>query len=209
MIELNTVIMFTVASLLLALAPGPDNIFVLTQSIANGKSVGMIITLGLCTGLIVHTTVVALGISVIFKTSMIAFNILKYLGAAYLLYLSWLAFRAPSNRIQISQNNRMSTIKYYRRGIIMNVTNPKVSIFFMAFLPQFTNPEKGLITLQLIFLGFIFIVATFLVFGSISQIAAIIGNWIIKTKNGQNYLNKISGIVFIALAVKLFFTARQ
>ena len=94
MLSLSTVVLFFSAAILLALAPGPDNIFVLTQAALRGKAAGIFVTLGLCTGLIVHTTAVALGVAAIFQASMLAFNLLKYIGAAYLLYLAWQAFHA-------------------------------------------------------------------------------------------------------------------
>jgi threonine/homoserine/homoserine lactone efflux protein len=207
--DIDTLIMFITASFLLGLAPGPDNIFVLTQSIINGRSAGFIITLGLCTGLVVHTTVVALGISVIFQTSIIAFNILKYCGVAYLLYLAWKAFRSSSDKIELNERTPLTSPQLYRRGIIMNITNPKVSIFFMAFLPQFADPTRGPIALQLIILGVIFILVTIIVFNLISQLAGIIGKWISKSEKGEKLLNRIAGLVFVSLAVKLILTEQK
>ena len=99
MLPLDIVITFFTASVLLALVPGPDNIFVLTQSTLHGKVPGLIVMLGLCTGILVHTTAVALGVAIIFQTSTVAFSILKFIGAGYLLYLAWQAFRASSEKI--------------------------------------------------------------------------------------------------------------
>jgi len=209
MINLNTLIMFLTASTLLAFSPGPDNIFVLTQSIVYGRAAGLKITLGLCTGLIVHTTIVSLGVSVIFQTSLIAFNALKYIGALYLLYLSWKAFKASSSKLDTDKKEKLTSWQLYRRGIIMNVTNPKVSIFFMAFLPQFTNPSNGSITLQLIILGLLFMLDTLVVFGIISQLSGIIGKWISKSEKGEKILNRVAGTVFVSLAIKLILTGQK
>jgi threonine/homoserine/homoserine lactone efflux protein len=208
MFDINTLLTFITASTVLAFAPGPDNIFVLTQSIVSGKSAGIKITLGLCTGLIVHTSIVTFGVAAIFQTSLLAFNILKYIGAGYLLFLSWKAFKASSSDIKINKNNKLSSWQLYRRGIIMNVTNPKVSIFFMAFLPQFANPSRGSITIQLLLLGFMFIIVTFVVFGLISQLAGIIGKWLMKTKKAERILNILAGSIFAGLAFKLAITER-
>jgi len=131
------------ASILLALAPGPDIIFVLTQSMTKGSRSGIVIALGLCSGLIFHTSAVALGVAVIFQTSIIAFTILKCVGAAYLLYLAYMAFKDASKSKLEAQNAPVDLLSLYKRGILMNITNPKVSIFFLAFLPQFTNPNWG------------------------------------------------------------------
>jgi threonine/homoserine/homoserine lactone efflux protein len=203
MLDYNTLIMFATASILLALAPGPDNLFVLTQSMLFGRSAGFKITLGLCTGLIFHTTVVSLGVAAIFQTSVIAFNTLKYIGAAYLLYLAYGAFRASSSKLEVKESVKLSSWNLYRRGIIMNITNPKVSIFFMAFLPQFTDPAKGSITLQMFLLGFIFILATIVIFGSISQLAGAAGKLLSKSAKVDRVLNILAGSVFAGLAVKL------
>jgi threonine/homoserine/homoserine lactone efflux protein len=208
MFELETIIMFSTASLLLALAPGPDNIFVLTQSIVHGRNAGIIITLGLCTGLLFHTAIVALGIAAIFKTSLTAFNILKFIGASYLLYLAWKAFTSKESIQQKNESTKVKPFQLYRTGIIMNVTNPKVSIFFLAFLPQFTNVNNGSITIQIIMLGFIFIICAFIVFSIISQISGAIGKQLYRSDKISRVLNKVAGTVFTALALKLIFTQR-
>lgn len=201
--DLSTLVMFSSASVLLALAPGPDNIFVLTQSALKGKLVGLVVTMGLCTGLLVHTSAVVLGAAVIFQTSALAFHALKYIGAGYLLYLAWHAFRAGATRVDSQQAQEISLWRYYVRGIIMNVTNPKVSIFFLAFLPQFTTPGRGSLSLQLIVLGLLFIVATFVVFGAISLLAATLGQLLAKSDRLQILLNRVAGTVFVGLALKL------
>jgi threonine/homoserine/homoserine lactone efflux protein len=191
------------ASVLLALAPGPDNIFVLTQSALRGKAAGMLVTLGLCTGLVVHTTAVAFGVAAIFQASAAAFTVLKLFGAGYLLYLAWHAFRAASQDISAGRSKGLSAGRLYRRGIIMNVTNPKVSIFFMAFLPQFADPARGPLTLQMLLLGGVFIVSTILVFGGIALMAGAIGQWLSRSPKTQVVMNRVAGLVFVGLAVKL------
>ena len=172
----DTFLLFLTASLLLCIAPGPDNIFVLTQSMLRGVSSGLFVTLGLCTGLLVHTSAVALGVAVIFQQSLLAFTMLKLCGAAYLLYLAWGAFRAGASGLGSLKAAALDKTALYRRGIVMNITNPKVSIFFLAFLPQFTNPTQGHLTLQLLELGAIFIVCTLLVFGLVSLLVGKLGN---------------------------------
>jgi len=203
MIPIDTLTAFFMASVLLALAPGPDNIFVLTQSALRGKSAGLLVTLGLCTGLLVHTTAVAFGVAVIFQASAVAFTALKLFGAAYLLYLAWHAFRASSQDISADRSNGMSAGRLYRRGIIMNVTNPKVSIFFMAFLPQFADPARGPLSLQMLLLGGVFIVSTILVFGGIALMAGSIGQWLSRSPKTQVVMNRVAGLVFVGLAIKL------
>jgi threonine/homoserine/homoserine lactone efflux protein len=204
MIDFNTLVLFISASLLLALAPGPDNIFVLTQSMLKGAKSGVFITLGLCSGLVFHTLAVALGVAAIFQTSLLAFNILKFIGAAYLLYLAYLSFKSSSKSSLQAEKNNLTLFQLYKRGIIMNVTNPKVSIFFLAFLPQFTNPQNGSITLQIFILGALFMLSALLVFSSI----AFMSGKLKRSHNAENILNKIAGTIFAALALKLAFAQR-
>jgi threonine/homoserine/homoserine lactone efflux protein len=207
-IPFETVSLFLAASVALALAPGPDNIFVLTQSALYGRSSGIMVTLGLCTGLLVHTTAVAVGVAVLFQTSALAFNALKFLGAAYLLYLAWQAFRAGASDLASSSATGRNFRKLYVRGIVMNVTNPKVAIFFLAFLPQFAEPENGSLTLQLLAFGGLFIIAAFLTFGAISWGAGSLGEWLRRSDRAQRIMNRVAGTVFIGLALKLVTTER-
>lgn len=207
MLNIEIMIAFFSASLLLALVPGPDNIFVLTQSIFQGKKSGLIVMLGLCTGLIFHTLAVAFGVAIIFQTSLFAFTLLKIVGAVYLLYLAWQIFNAPSEKIDNKNNNVLVDYrKLYYRGIIMNITNPKVSIFFLAFLPQFTDPSLGSVNLQMILLGALFILATILIFGAIALLSGFLSKAFNKSEKSQKVLNKLAAFVFLGLAVKLIST---
>ncbi len=203
MIPIESLITFVMASVLLGLAPGPDNIYVLTQSALYGRKAGITITFGQCSGLLVHTTAVALGVAVLFQTSIVAFTLLKIVGAIYLLYLAWHAFRASSKQLQTGRGNELSGLALYRRGIIMNVTNPKVSIFFLAFLPQFAVPANGPMAQQIFVLGALFILMTLLVFGGIAMMAGSLGSWLGHSAKAQIVLNRIAGTVFASLALKL------
>jgi threonine/homoserine/homoserine lactone efflux protein len=208
MFSIETLLTFFTASVLLALAPGPDNIFVLTQSSLYGRRAGLAVTCGLCTGLIGHSTAVALGVAVVFQRSAAAFSALKFIGAAYLVYLAWQAFRASAARIETEGRGEANLRKLYGRGIIMNLTNPKVSIFFLAFLPQFADPSRGPIWLQLLLLGGVFILSTILVFGGIALLAGTLGQWLQRSDRAQGIMNKVAGAVFVGLALKLATTTR-
>ena len=204
MVSVDTIITLGFTSILLSLAPGPDNIFVLTQSALYGRRTGIFITLGLCTGLLFHTTAVAFGVAAIFQTSAWAFTALKLSGAAYLLYLAWQAFRAPVERLDDQPRTvAVSAGKLYQRGIIMNITNPKVSIFFLAFLPQFATPDAGPVAPQIVIFGLIFMFSALVVFSQISALAAMLGGWLSRSDKAQKYLNHIAGLVFVGLALKL------
>lgn len=203
MLSNETFSAFFLASTLLAIAPGPDNVFVLTQSALHGKLSGLVVVFGLCTGLLVHTTAVAFGVAVIFQASTLAFTLLKIIGACYLVYLAWQIFRATPEQIRMQSDQQKSLGTLYRRGIIMNVTNPKVSIFFLAFLPQFADPVRGPISLQMVALGGIFITATILVFGAIALIGGALGEWLNRSERAQRVMNWTAGTIFVGLALKL------
>ncbi|MCK9274872.1 MAG: LysE family translocator [Syntrophales bacterium] len=203
MLSFETFTAFFAASFILALAPGPDNIFVLTQSAMHGRKAGIIITLGLCTGLVFHTAAVTLGIAALLQASAIAFTFLKIAGACYLLYLAWQAFHSSAAEINFQKTHNLGSWQACRRGIIMNITNPKVSIFFMAYLPQFADPGRGSVAVQIMLLGLVFIAATLLVFGTISLLAGFAGNRLNRSKKVQRLINRIAGIVFAGLAIKL------
>ncbi|WP_305044226.1 LysE family translocator [Geoalkalibacter sp.] len=208
MIPLDALSAFFAASLVLGLAPGPDNLFVLTQSALHGKGAGLSVTLGLCTGLVAHTLAVALGIAVVFQVSTLAFTALKLVGAAYLLCLGIQALRAAVAPLAMAEGLILSRARLYRRGILMNITNPKVSIFFLAFLPQFADPGRGPVWVQILLLGGLFILATLLVFGGIALLAGTLGTWLNRSPRVQRLLNRLAGAVFIGLALTLAFSGR-
>lgn len=209
MIELTQIVIFIGASFLLCLAPGPDNIYVLTQGITKSKKAAIVTTLGLCSGLIIHTSAAALGISVIFQTSELAFNIVKYLGALYLLYIAYQAFKYRNEPLDLSVENSSSQLKkLFFKGFIMNILNPKVSIFFLAFLPQFVNTEAGNIPMQMIILGIIFMIMTMIVFSSIGITANLLSAKLQKSPSIVKIMNILTSTVLVALGIKLALSER-
>lgn len=209
MLELTNVYLFIAASFLLCLAPGPDNIYVLTQGMTKSKKAAIITTLGLTTGIIIHTTAAAFGISVIFKTSEIAFNIVKYAGAAYLLYIAYQAFKYRNEPLDLSvQNSSNELKKLYIKGFFMNVLNPKVSIFFLAFLPQFVTPANGNVPMQMISLGIIFMFLTVITFSSIGIAGNMLSSKLLEKPNIVKYMNILTSFVLGGLAVKLALSQR-
>lgn len=195
-------------AVLLALSPGPDNLFVLTQSVLWGRSAGLSVVLGLCTGVLGHTVAVAAGLAAVFAASETAFLVVKLAGAAYLLYLAWGALRAGASGTNVGRSPRQTGWQLYRRGIIMSLTNPKVSIFFLAFLPQFASPARGSVGLQMLMLGVLFMLAALLVFSLIAIFAGAIGERLQRSPGVQIWLNRLAGLVFIGLALKLLTTDR-
>jgi threonine/homoserine/homoserine lactone efflux protein len=199
----ETLFAFFGISLLLGLTPGPDNLFVLLQSAMRGPRAGMVVVLGLCTGLLVHTAAVALGLATLFAASATAFVVLKICGAIYLGWLAWQAFRAPAGAVARTAANGSANWQMYRRGVLMNLSNPKVVIFFLAFLPQFVAADRGRIAAQIALLGVLFIVATLLVFGAIAWFSGLFGTLLLRSTRAQRWLNRFAGMVFLGLAVRL------
>lgn len=174
----------------------------------NGKRAGIYITVGLCSGLLVHTALIAVGISAIALAHPMAFTLLKIVGASYLIYLAWQAFKADSTQLIKRNETSKNFYSLYKKGFIMNITNPKVAIFFLAFLPQFTIPERGDVWLQLVSLGFLFIVCAFSIFCSIAMLSGTLKDKFFSKPSMQNLINKLAGLVFVALAIKLLITTK-
>ncbi|HJF84138.1 LysE family translocator [Megamonas hypermegale] len=201
--DLSTFLYFLVASVLLTIAPGPDIMYLLAKSLADGARSGIALAFGLCTGLIFHTTLVIIGVAAVIQQSPTAFAVLKYAGAAYLLYLAWGAFHAQGDLKLNTVNKSASYFKLYRRGVIMNVLNPKVLLFFLAFLPQFVNLNSDSVSLQIAFLGFIFGLQTLIVFSLVAVCAGKVRDYILNIKNFNKIMGYVQGIVLIGISLAL------
>lgn len=213
---------FAITSLILALAPGPDNIFVLTQSALYGYRKGLLVILGLCLGILCQTLCVVVGISAFITAIPILMILLKFAGAAYLLYLAYMAITHASAVAHINVNTStpdgskaltkiepvLSNFKLVRRGLIMNVTNPKVQLFFLSFFPQFLPkdvsglPLMGYMTL----LGLIFTFATIIVFAAIAVFSGALAEKF-KSVTFNRCLNYSAAVIFICLAAYTIFVA--
>ena len=201
--DLSTFLYFLIASMLLTIAPGPDIMYLLAKSLADGARSGISLALGLTTGLIFHTSLVIIGVAAIIQQSPLAFATLKYAGAAYLLYLAWGAFHAQGNLKLNAVNKSGSYFKLYRRGVIMNVLNPKVLLFFLAFLPQFVNLNSNSVSLQIAFLGFIFGLQTLVIFSLVAICAGKVRDYILNIKNFNKIMGYVQGIVLLLISLAL------
>lgn len=198
---IETLLSFIFATSVLAISPGPDNIFVLTQSIVNGKKYGLAAVYGLISGCIIHTTLLAFGISAIIKQSENLYFMIKLFGAIYLLFLAFKVFKADA-KISFSDENvvKKSTSQLYKQGFIMNVLNPKVTIFFLAFFPGFLFSDSLSTILQFYVLGFVFMLVSLIIFSIIAILAGKISEKIKENRNIGIYLKWAQIIVFIAIA---------
>lgn len=208
MLSYDVITLFVSVSLFLAITPGPDNLYVLMQSAIFGYKTGVLITLGLCTGLMIHSTAVALGLTTLLQASSFTLPLLKLFGASYLTYLAWQAYRAASIDLSHRNTELLTPFQFYRRGIVMNISNPKIGLFFLAFLPQFTDIEQGDLAIQTLWLGGLFIVVAFIVMTSIALIAGSLSHWLIASPKIQKTLHRLTAIVLLGLALHIAVFAR-
>lgn len=206
---MEVLLSFLLVSVVLALVPGPDNLFVLTQSILKGPSAGMMVILGLCTGLLFHMTLVAIGVAAILQTSEAAFWVLKGIGALYLMYLAYQTWQAAKEPIHQGKGVQMNWGQLYRRGAFMSASNPKLSIFFLAFLPQFTSPAYGAVAPQVFILGGLFAFSALIIFGVMAWMAGRLGQWLGQSPSVSAVLHRFASVVFIGLAIKLVTSDHQ
>jgi len=201
--EPSNLLYFLSAAVMLTILPGPDMLFVIAQSISLGKKAGISVALGLCTGLIFHTIAAAFGISIIIYNSDVAFMILKYLGVAYLIFLAFMALKEST--INLNINWQINKIHLYRKGILMNLLNPKVLLFFLAFLPQFVDQSDGNVSLQMVSLGIIFIIQAIIIFSIVSILASKISEKLITNKKFAKYLKWIKAAILLFIGISLIF----
>jgi len=199
---LETLLSFVLATSILAVSPGPDNIFVLTQSMVNGKWFGIATVCGLISGCIIHTTLIAFGLSAILKENQNIYFLIKLFGAIYLVYLAYKVFRA-NEAIDLDESTvpKKSYFDLFKQGFIMNVLNPKVTIFFLAFFPGFLFSDTMSKTKQFYVLGFLFMFVSFIIFSTIAILAGIIAKQIQQNTKIMFYLKWLQIIVFIGIAI--------
>lgn len=196
---------FIVAAMLLTLMPGPDILFVVTQSVASGRRAGIVFAAGLCSGLVIHTVAVSLGVSVLLMNSPVAFTCLKFAGASYLIYLGIKTFLGR-NRTKIDLERPQSVNgKLYRKGVLMNALNPKVILFFLAFFPQFIDAGLQNPIPQMLLLGFIFMVQAFLIFSLVAFLAGRLSSRLISYPRFPFIMSVIESIVYCGVGVSIAF----
>jgi len=196
---------FATATAALAISPGPDNIYVLTQSIVNGKKYGLATVAGLISGCLVHTTLLAFGVSALIKANDQLYFVIKLFGAAYLLYLAFQVYTSDA-KISLSETGapKKNTGQLFRQGFIMNVLNPKVTIFFLAFFPGFLFSDDLSNVVQFYILGLLFMFVSAVIFSLIAILSGLIAERLKKNAHIGIYLKWLQIIVFVGIAVYLF-----
>ncbi|MEJ6792984.1 MAG: LysE family translocator [Lacinutrix sp.] len=202
----DTLIAFVLATSVLAISPGPDNIYVLMQSIVNGTKFGIATVCGLISGCLLHTTLVAFGVSAIIKENDAIYFAIKCFGAAYLLYLAYKVFKSDA-KVELDNNTapKKSLWQLFKQGVIMNVLNPKVSIFFLAFFPGFLFSETLSSVTQFYVLGLLFMATSFVIFSGIAILSGSISTYIKANKNIGVVLKWLQIVVFVGIAFFIFF----
>ncbi len=204
--DATTFIYFLTASILLTLAPGPDIIYLLTKSLSDGAKAGIILACGLVSGIVFHTTLVMIGVAALIKSSATAMLLLKIFGAAYLLFLAFGAFKSAraGKKFSLTRSGaKVSSAALYKRGVLMNVLNPKVLLFFLAFLPQFIDLSSEHAGLTILFLGVTFAVQALIIFSGVAIFAGRVRRLIIGKKNIGRILNFTEAAVLTIIAVTL------
>ena len=208
--DLNTFLLFAFASLVLNITPGADMLYVATRSASQGVKSGIVSALGIMTGCIVHLAAAIAGLSAIIANSATAFSVVKYLGAAYLIYLGLKSFFSKQNKFDLkTDQERESLSKIFWQGVVTNVLNPKVALFFLAFLPQFVDVKTSDVKWQILLLGTWFNISGTIVNIVVAFIFGRLGDWFAKRQWFITWQNKITGIVLLGLGIKIALSSRK
>lgn len=206
--EIKELSLFITLSWLLIISPGPDVLYVLTRGISNGRKAGLISAAGVTLGILVHTAFAAFGLSMILKTSALAFTVVKLAGAVYLIYLGVQAIIAR-HKFELPQNSKAGGNRIFLQGLMTNVLNPKVALFFMAFLPQFVNVEHGNPGIQFVILGLMFALFTITFLAILGYFSGLIGQYLTKSSGMTTWLQRVSGGILILLGIRLAFVKQE
>ena len=203
---------FLAAAALITLAPGPDNLSVLSLGLSRGRRAGIGFGLGCALGCFIHTLLATLGVTALIAASDTAFTLLKLVGVAYLVWLGIGALRSPGATLAADAGAAPADDPmrpYLMRGFVANAINPKVALFFLAFLPQFVDPSRGHATAQTALLGALFAAQTVLVFGAIGWYAGTLGGWLRNRPAVGRWLDRATGVLFIGLGIRLALAGRN
>jgi threonine/homoserine/homoserine lactone efflux protein len=207
--DAHALLLFAGAGLLLNVTPGPDLLYILGRSVSQGRQAGLLSALGIGAGCLFHVTAAALGVSALVLAVPVAYDVVRWAGALYLVWLGVKALRSQGSSLEVQAMAATSPRRIFMQGVITNALNPKVALFFLAFLPQFADPTRGPLAPQLLLLGAIFTVNGTLVCLVFALFAARLGEWL-KTRYGvTKLLDRATGGLFIALGLRLALLDRR
>jgi threonine/homoserine/homoserine lactone efflux protein len=201
--------LFLTASLALIVAPGPDTLYVLARGIGQGRRAGAISALGTCTGILVHTSAAALGLAVLLQTSIVAYTLIKYAGAAYLIYLGIKTLLSKQSALFTPVATRPSWRRMYLQGMLTNVLNPKVALFFVAFLPQFIDQQSGFVALHMLLLGLIFDSLGLAYLLLVAGLSGSLGHFLLTRPAWAHRIRWLTGSILIGLGLRLALPDRR
>ena len=207
--DLSHYLLFVAAALVLLFIPGPAVIYIVTRSIDQGRRAGLMSVLGVAVGSVVHVTAAALGLSGLLLSSTIAFQSVKYLGAAYLVFLGVQKFVKPEQSTQTVEREAPGAFRIFYQGVFANTLNPKTALFFFAFLPQFVNVARGNVALQIMFLGLTFTVLGLCSDGSWALLASAAGNRLKQSSAFQRGQRYVAGSVYLGLGLATAFSGSR
>lgn len=197
----TNVLLFVTASLALLISPGPNVMYIMTRSIDQGRTAGLVSVAGVASATCLHILAAALGLSAILLSSALAFDVVKYVGAAYLIYLGIQKFRSRDEDDTSVVVQKQPLGKIYKQGLIISLLNPKTALFFFAFLPQFVDPSHGSVTAQIILLGLIFIMLGALTDGTYAIVSSLLSGWLRGNRRFKKVQRYVSGTVFVGLGI--------
>jgi threonine/homoserine/homoserine lactone efflux protein len=206
--EPTTLLVFAAASLALLIVPGPAVVYIVTRSLTQGRTAGVVSMLGVQAGGLVHVAAAALGISAVLASSATAFAVVKYAGAAYLVFIGIRKLRRPAQEALAALEHHGHG-RLFREGVVVNVLNPKTAIFFLAFLPQFVDPARGATALQVTVLGLTFIALAILSDGAYAVLAGSLGDRLRRSVAARRRLDRISGGIYVGLGAVAAFTGER
>ena len=209
MFRIENFYLFLSVSLLINISPGPDMLYTAARSLSQGTKAGILSALGIFCGCLVHTAAAVFGLSKIIEESALLFSIIKYAGAAYLIYLGTRSlFTGKKNETEIAQLEPISNRKIFIQGMITNVLNPKVAIFFLSFLPQFIDPKSAYLEEQIAFLGLWFDIQGALILTIVAMVTGYFQAMLQQNRSFWNWQQKITGFILIGLGIKMLFTRK-
>ena len=207
--DFSTLLPFLAAALALNLTPGADMTYVIARSATQGRAAGISASFGVAAGSFVHSLLAAFGVAALVASSELAFVTIKVVGAVYLLYLAWKAFRAGAHALRLQSLQPVTLRRVFAEGALTNLLNPKVALFILAFLPQFVDPHKGSVIVQILVLGLIFNIGGTTVNVIVAASAGAASGMLRNSATFSRWLNRVSGLVFMGLALRLALAGRR
>jgi len=204
LIDPGLIVLFLAAAVIINITPGPDMLYVLAHALSLGTWAGIVASLGMSLGMMVHTAAATFGLATLLQTVPVAYDMIRYVGAAYLGYLgirTWLSSKDAAGQTDKHESVPMRTVLW--RATATNLLNPKIVLFYVAFLPQFVNPANDHITLQFLVLGMILVIMGLIADVMVALLGGQVGTWLLWRKNARVIVNRVAAMVFVGLAMRL------